>query len=270
METAIRRQMASFQLPHMPFGETPTLRLLVVADIDLAGASALAEAALLPDTNNPLQRADLCIACGPFCRPDDLNTYYQGRQRNFRFNMPYQSNGISSNVGGKIQQPPTITSPYYKHNRRHISKRSPKRTREERAALEGLMTAALSQLESIVCRVLFIPGNTDPILQNNKKRLTPNSRNLHKHWMPLSPGLGCAGLLHLDWKKYKEDLDEGDEADEPTTHHQSLSLLEDNDLPDTKTYSEADHSGHSVDSSFETGPVSSSQSKSESKKYRYG
>ena len=110
------RQLTSLQLPHMPKVsldgtdhdnngrmEPPTLRILVVADIDLASASALAESALAASEQeeeqgynggresinigsggsdkrtssgvgrkgddkpeNLLNRVDLCIACGPF------------------------------------------------------------------------------------------------------------------------------------------------------------------------------------------------------------
>ena len=81
------------------------------------------------------------------------------------------------------------------------------RTAEETAALEGLMTAALSQLESIVCRVVYCPGSSDPLStlvarkqqhRCHHQRLTPNSRNIHQQWIPLAPGLGCGGLFYLD------------------------------------------------------------------------
>jgi hypothetical protein len=77
------------------------------------------------------------------------------------------------------------------------------------------MTATLSQLENIVCRVVYCPGSTDPItsilgqdaIANNDemgvhhqhpRRYTPNSRNLHRQWLPVAPGLGTAALLYLD------------------------------------------------------------------------
>jgi hypothetical protein len=95
------------------------------------------------------------------------------------------------------------------------------RTREETSALEGLLTATLSQLENIVCRVVYCPGSTDPITtclgqaavpneelgasaaaahhqSHHPRRYTPNSRNLHRQWLPLAPGLGTAALLYLD------------------------------------------------------------------------
>ncbi len=61
------------------------------------------------------------------------------------------------------------------------------------------MTAALSQLESIVCRVVYCPGSSDPLTTLlSAKRLTPNSRNVHRQWLPMVPGLGCAALFYLD------------------------------------------------------------------------
>ena len=92
--------LTSLNLPWMPTlseiqsdKEPPTFRILVVADIDLESASALAESALATfpkktlssiDANadnsqtacsrsgNPLHEVDLCIACGSFTREDDL------------------------------------------------------------------------------------------------------------------------------------------------------------------------------------------------------
>lgn len=75
------------------------------------------------------------------------------------------------------------------------------------------MTATLSQLENIVCRVVYCPGSTDPITSclgqesssasasghlRHPRRYTPNSRNVHRQWLPLAPGLGTAALLYLD------------------------------------------------------------------------
>ena len=84
------------------------------------------------------------------------------------------------------------------------------------------MTATLSQLENIVCRVVYCPGSTDPITSclgqraattsddsaahphrhrhhhHHPRRYTPNSRNAHRQWLPLAPGLGTAALLYLD------------------------------------------------------------------------
>mmetsp|Transcript_20318 Transcript_20318/g.49823 ORF Transcript_20318/g.49823 Transcript_20318/m.49823 type:complete len:517 (+) Transcript_20318:294-1844(+) len=228
----IQKALTSLQLPQLNYRDTPTIRILVVADVDLHCASALAEAALISSADNPLRNVDLCIACGPFCREEELNTYYQGRQRKLRVrpSPSYHPTTTATTTGTSFYrqhdehpqrpQPPLITSPY---KQQPFHNKPIKRSLEENAALEGLMTAALSQLESIVCRVLYIPGETDPIFHKMKRRLTPNSRNLHQQWMPLCPGLGCAGLLHLDWSKYEaiyggdggidEDDDDEDEDD---------------------------------------------------------
>jgi hypothetical protein len=156
--------LSQIQLPRMNPDEPPTLRILAVADIDLASAAALAEYAL-HESDLGGGNVDLCIACGPFCRDQDLHTrYLQGRS--------------------KIRHDNTTKSPQT-------------RSREETAALEGLMSGALSQLESIVCRVVFLPHSTDPCTTLNKKekhlRLTPNSINLDERWLHLAPGIGCCG-----------------------------------------------------------------------------
>ena len=268
-EDLLRQQLADLQLPHMPPATTasvssspdpPTLRILVVADVDLASASALAESALSSsssstnsatiDEKNPLHRVDLCIACGPFCREEDLRGYYRGRQRK-RHLTKYSNLHHSSPSSPYLQHnshPSLSSSSTYgrhRHNNHHnqgkvTTRRNNnnknngfsypyKRTQEETAALEGLMTATLSQLESIVCRVVFVPGHTDPITTittssssscsyRKERRLTPNSRNIHQHWMPLSPGLGCAGLLYLDCQKLQQpsplDDDDDDEGED--------------------------------------------------------
>jgi hypothetical protein len=288
----LTRQLASLQLPHMPpppagstpsdDEEPPTLRILVVADIDLASASALAESALggtssnssttaETEDDNPLHRVDLCIACGPFCREDDLRNYYQGRQRRrhmARYNNTKSASASTntnspSNAASKYSSTPpgyaaanTSAAPIFSKRGNNALLPLPpmptqypyKRTREETAALEGLMTAALSQLESIVCRVVFVPGRSDPITAitssstsvsyTKERRLTPNSRNIHQHWMPLSPGLGCAGLLYLDGQRLQQlpppleddedhDHDDDDDDDDDDDSESSSVIPED-------------------------------------------
>lgn len=154
----MRNLFSQLHLPRMNPNEPPTLRILAVADIDLQSAAALAEFALRePDLAGG--RVDLCIACGPFVRNDDVRKQYlQGRNR-----------------------------------RRRSEAHS--RTREETAALEGLMSGTLSQLESIVCRVVYCPHPSDPsttLYRNDQHlRLTTNSFNLHHRWLQLAPGIGC-------------------------------------------------------------------------------
>lgn len=180
-EDDLPQRMARLQLPHMPESDSasgdpsslPSICVMVVADLDLSSAAALAEYAL--QQRNQVfdaSRVDLCIACGPFSRDEDLRKYQSRRQRK---------------QNQTVQQSPFV------------------RSREETAALEGLVTAALSQLENVVCRVVFCPGSTDPLTTilpgedgRERLRLTPNSRNIHQQWLPLGPSLGCAGLLYLE------------------------------------------------------------------------
>lgn len=96
--------------------------------------------------------------------------------------------------------------PYYNHRRRMNTS-----TPELNCAKEGLITGALSQLESIVCRVIWIPSvEHDPItlLKNSMLRLTPNSRNVHNQCLPLARGLCCMGMV----KRKQEE--------EPTTNRE--------------------------------------------------
>lgn len=153
--------LSQLQLPRMNPDEPPTLRILAVADIDLASAAALAEYAL-HESELGGGNVDLCIACGPFVRDEDMRKRYLQGKSKFR-----------------------------------RKERAPhERTREETAALEGLMSGALSQLESIVCRVVFCPHPTDPsttLFKPEHLRLTPSSCNVHQRWLQLAPGIGCSG-----------------------------------------------------------------------------
>ena len=95
---------------------------------------------------------------------------------------------------------------------------------EEAAAKEGTITSMLSQLENIVCRVVFVPGEGDPKSLRTmstlrvqggglpKKydhlRLTPNARNIHKLSLPLSFNLGCCGYSEESIRVEDSDDDE--------------------------------------------------------------
>lgn len=197
-EKWIQQALAGLQLPHMPkapfqpeqpgdphSSNSPSIRILLVSDVDLPSASALAEYTLLQQNEVfDASRIDLCIACGPFCRDEDLMPYLKGKQRS-RLHQLLEEGNNRQQVDGR---PPWSSSVFF-------------RSQEETAAMEGLVTAAISQLESIVCRVVFCPGSTDPMSTSTSPedlRFTPNSRNIHRQWLPLAPGLGCAGLLFLD------------------------------------------------------------------------
>lgn len=215
----------------------PSLRILVVADVDLPSASALAEYTLQQKRYQVFDAGliDLCIACGPFCRDEDLQPYQRGRQQqqqltrrrsrrtkfcrgpssaaaalsnshNNHHHDTYGASTLHNHASMFHNNHTTINNNINKSTTTAASKAKPMvvpnweqtpffRTMEETAALEGLMTAALSQLESIVCRLVYCPGSSDP---TRFKRLTPNSRNINQQWMPLAPSLGCSGLFYMD------------------------------------------------------------------------
>eukprot|EP00978_Attheya_sp_CCMP212_P026636 scaffold88088_cov45-Attheya_sp.AAC.1 len=163
-----------------PLVQRPTLRILVVADLDLKSAAALAEFALREGQNDGSHHhhndstscrlkdgnIDLCIACGPFI-------HHHSSENSIRMENIFTEDGFP----GKNEM-----------------------TRQDMCANEGIITGILSQLESIVCRILFVPlAVQDPLstsdtLAIRHQRLTPNARNIQRRWMPLAPGLGCTGL----------------------------------------------------------------------------
>mmetsp|Transcript_5177 Transcript_5177/g.7174 ORF Transcript_5177/g.7174 Transcript_5177/m.7174 type:complete len:311 (-) Transcript_5177:84-1016(-) len=68
-------------------------------------------------------------------------------------------------------------------------------TAQEESAREGAITSILAQLENIVCRVVYLPGPSDPagLLSPNPPRLTSNSRNLHSKSLKILEGLQVIG-----------------------------------------------------------------------------
>ena len=79
-------------------------------------------------------------------------------------------------------------------------------------------------------------------MHQGERRLTPNPRSTHQHWMSLSPGLGCAAiLLFLDWQRLQQQNsplpergDKEDDADEDEDDHGG-SDNDKEDFPDDDT-----------------------------------
>eukprot|EP00520_Triparma_pacifica_P007159 CAMPEP_0118647896 /NCGR_PEP_ID=MMETSP0785-20121206/8857_1 /TAXON_ID=91992 /ORGANISM="Bolidomonas pacifica, Strain CCMP 1866" /LENGTH=243 /DNA_ID=CAMNT_0006540033 /DNA_START=311 /DNA_END=1040 /DNA_ORIENTATION=- len=84
----------------------------------------------------------------------------------------------------------------------------PLRTPESSSSIVGVTSCVLSQLETIVCRVLYIPSpttspksllKTTPLplsstsASSDKLRLTPNSRNVDRLLLPLTSSLSVFG-----------------------------------------------------------------------------
>jgi hypothetical protein len=243
------------------------LCLLVVADLDLRSAAALAESALSWDRESPHGTVDGIIACGPltnrnvliheYLRPQEISIagspkYHSKKNspktmplekviskmttlshRYVEDSIPYddcdyweslfeQENNDADHY--RLSSPPYDT---YHDDDDDDEISNSAMPLELQFALEGLVTGCLSQLESIVCRVLWLPCRmTDPptswqeqmtVLKHDNSdvddvdgdndhyntnyshgpsepRWTPNSRNLHRRILPLAPGLYGCGL----------------------------------------------------------------------------
>eukprot|EP01041_Mallomonas_annulata_P011834 gene11834-24814_t len=68
-------------------------------------------------------------------------------------------------------------------------------TREDEAVAEGDMASTIAQLENIVCRVVYLPSDRDPVTSLAEQlNLTPNSVCIHARMMTLIDGLYIAGF----------------------------------------------------------------------------
>jgi hypothetical protein len=290
--------------------------LLVVADLDLPSAAALAESALLWEhqshtKNSIVVVVDGILACGPFTNntllrkeylrpqpPIDVGTFRQDesmqdspRTKALRYvkvlsswsrqfgddAMPHhhhdgdeweslfqqqeendrgRGRGPSASSSSPILLSPNPPPPpplnHYENDNDDAS--NSVLPLELQFALEGLVTGCLSQLESIVCRVLWLPCRVmDPptswqeqmteLKHENKNHLedddddddvyhyydrnsreprwTPNSRNLHRRILPLAPSLYACGLALRP---------EHDETSYPKYSCQEEDLHEENDM----------------------------------------
>lgn len=159
-------------LPHMPSspsaGERPSIRLLVCADVDLQSSSALSEYMLQQKLFDP-STIDMVLVAGPLTSAREETSF-----------LPITGDSTTSNNTSTL---PPYVRPFLE-------------TPEQTAARLGMVTACLSQLENIVCRVAYLPGTSDPRTATTL-RLTPNSRCLQGEWLRLAPGLGCGGLTYI-------------------------------------------------------------------------
>jgi len=150
----------------------PTIRILVCADVDLKSCSDLCEYILQQEKQKfDPSMIDMVLVCGPLASESDTESFCPVLRPT---EDPHQHHDY-----------PAFLSPFLE-------------SREKAAARQGLITACLSQLENIVCRVVFVAGATDPRSTSNTMRMTPNSRNIEQQWLRIVPGLGCAGLRYLD------------------------------------------------------------------------
>jgi hypothetical protein len=77
---------------------------------------------------------------------------------------------------------------------------TPPQTLEQTSSNIGTLTTIISQLENIVCRIIYIPSSTTPTpllkpskTHNTMPRLTPNSLNMSNRFIKMSYKLGIVG-----------------------------------------------------------------------------
>ena len=92
-------------------------------------------------------------------------------------------------------------------------------TPEDLAVAEGDMASSIAQLENITCRVVYLPGETDPPnTMIEQLHLTPNSVNLYARRLLLRDGLYITGFTetgeNLVTRGVPEDQDRSEESDE--------------------------------------------------------
>ena len=145
------------------------LRLLVLSDVSLPSASKLAEYFLF--NSEKFKAVDLIVVAG---------------------NVNCQGGGDWGEVGGVNSFGESDLSGGGGCDDAHG-------VRQRKASDIGVMSGILSQLETIVCRVLYVPGERDPVevsVNNGEKdcmRLTPNSRNASGLYFKVCRDLGVIG-----------------------------------------------------------------------------
>ena len=135
------------------------VRLLVVADVDVASASLIAEH-FVPQS----PRFDAIVIMGPFTHEEA-------------------------------------------------------KTEEELVISKGEMGAVIAQFENIVCRVIYLGSERDPVSTLAEQlHLTPNSVNVHARHLPLAEGLFMIGFAETDenlvTSPLPPDVDRSPESDD--------------------------------------------------------
>jgi hypothetical protein len=128
--------------------------------------------------------------------------------------------------------------------------RSVTSTEEEAIAIAD-MASIIAQFENIVCRVVYLAGDHDPIRTLSEQLcLTPNSVNIHARSLPLLNGLYLSGYTEKDSVlsiyssgDENEDMDSDDEAGEGQYEIQTSSSVKiiDEILTNAPAYAYPDH-----------------------------
>jgi hypothetical protein len=99
---------------------------------------------------------------------------------------------------------------------------------EEIAIAEGDMASTISQLENIVCHVVYLPSEVDPPSSLSMQlHLTPNSVNTHARYMSLKEDLYVIGFTEkseaLKTAKLPNDIDRSPESDDELDNVEVIS-----------------------------------------------
>jgi hypothetical protein len=116
---------------------------------------------------------------------------------------------------------------------------------EDEAIAIGDMASIIAQFENIVCRVVYIAGDNDPIRTlSDQLCLTPNSVNIHARSLPLINGLYLSGFTEKDsvLSVYSSgDDDSDDETDGYEIQTSSSVKIIDEVLTNAPAYAYPDH-----------------------------
>lgn len=189
-----------------------SMKILIVADVDIASASILSERFVPHD---PI--FDFILACGPF----------------------HSSASPSAAVATAAATTATNST-------------------EQNAVIEGDIATAIAHLENMVCRVIYLPAESDPpATLHSQLHLTPNSVNIYARQMLLrdnlyvsgftekSDDLVTAGLPHDDDRS--PDSDDELEGVEIKSSTSSISII--NEIITNTLKENGDESSSSTDSS---------------------
>lgn len=94
---------------------------------------------------------------------------------------------------------------------------------ENNAIINGDISSMIAQFENIVCRVIYLPIESDPLnILTEQIHLTPNSLNIHGRYLNLTSNLSIMGLSekgkNITHGKIDSSVDRSVESDDELDH----------------------------------------------------
>lgn len=94
---------------------------------------------------------------------------------------------------------------------------------EKNAIINGDISSIIAQFENIVCRVIYLPTEYDPLnILLEQIHLTPNSLNIHSRYLNLTSNLSIMGLTekgeNITHGKIDSSVDRSVESDDELDH----------------------------------------------------